>query len=344
VALSERIRKRKRWRERALAGRRDEAEGGAVFEDFARVWTIVGLSRDLRDKPLPIRVAGQRVVLFRDREGRPAALLDRCPHRGVALSLGKVENGEIVCPFHGWRFNDRGENCHVPWNPDAKLANLGATALPVREMQGLLWLHAGLEPEGEPQRIEALDRPGVTLCAQSARWRVHWTRVMENMLDTPHLPFVHRRTIGRGLLPLVGTRLDMSWAEQSYGGRITSSVDGEKRDGRLDYRFPNAMELFIDPPGRLLRLMAICLPEDNAHTRLTIITIRDFARPRLFDPLFRWLNRRIAEEDRAIVESSQPPSVPAPELERSVRTDAPTLAFRRIYHGRLLGSYVEDSR
>jgi phenylpropionate dioxygenase-like ring-hydroxylating dioxygenase large terminal subunit len=309
-----------------------------VFEDFAGVWTIVGLARGLRDKPLPLRVAGQRIVLFRDGGGRPAALLDRGPHRGVALSLGRVEGGEIVCPFHGWRFDGCGENRHVPWHPDAKRAQLGATALPVREAQGLLWLHTGFHPEDEPGRIDTLDRNGLTLCAQSALWRAHWSRVMENMLDSPHLPFVHRKTIGRGMLPLVGKRLDMSWEERPYGGRITGSVDGEKRDGFLDYRFPNAMELFIDPPGRILRLLAICLPEDAASTRLTIVTIRNFARPRLFDPLFRWMNRRIAEEDRAIVESSDPPEVPPPEQERSVRTDAPTLAFRRVYRDRLVGS------
>jgi phenylpropionate dioxygenase-like ring-hydroxylating dioxygenase large terminal subunit len=318
--------------------------GNGLFEDFAKVWTIVGLGRDLRGKPLPVRLAGQRIVLFRDRDGRASALIDRCPHRGVALSLGKVEGGEIACPFHGWRFNGRGENCLVPWNPDAKRAQLGAVALPLREQQGLLWLFTGFDPTDEPARIETLDSPGVSLCGQSALWQVHWTRAMENMLDSPHLPFVHRRTIGRSLRPLIGKRLDMDWEERPYGGRITASVAGKKRDGVLDYRFPNAMELFIDPPGRLLRLMAICQPEDAATTRLTILTMRDFATSRLFDPAFRWMNRRIAEEDRAIVESSDPPMVPQPELERSVRTDAPTLAFRRIYHAQLVGSSAAAPR
>lgn len=72
--------------------------------------------------------------------------------------------------------------------------------------------------------------------------------------------------------------------------------------------------------------------------------MRDFATSRLFDPAFRWMNRRIAEEDRAIVESSDPPMVPQPDLERSVRTDAPTLAFRRIYHAQLAGSSAAAQR
>jgi nitrite reductase/ring-hydroxylating ferredoxin subunit len=76
-----------------------------VFDDFANVWTMVALGRELSpNKPLPLVVAGERVLLFRDIAGAPAALIDRCPHRGVPLSLGRVERSEIQCPFHGWRF------------------------------------------------------------------------------------------------------------------------------------------------------------------------------------------------------------------------------------------------
>lgn len=311
-----------------------------MFDDFANVWTIAGLARDIREKPVQLRVAGERIVLFRGSDGRLAALIDRCPHRGVALSLGKVEDGLLVCPFHGWRFTVEGKNCHVPWSPNAKLELLGATAIPVREAKGLIWLYTGFEPASEPMPPETLDA-GVVVSAQSMLWRAHWTRVMENMLDAPHLPFVHRRTIGRGLQTLVGETLAMNWEERPYGARITRSIGGQARGGPLDFRFPNAMELFIDPPRRILRLLAVCVPEDGDTTRLTIYTMRNFARLRLLDPLFRRMNRAIAEEDQAIVESSDPAIVPSPELERSVATDLPTLAFRRIWRRRLKGSSVQ---
>lgn len=92
-----------------------------MFENFANVWTIVGLAKELkRDKPLSMTIASERVVFFRDASGAPAALIDRCPHRGVALSLGCVSDGEIECPFHGWRFSGDGSNLRTPWNPDSK--------------------------------------------------------------------------------------------------------------------------------------------------------------------------------------------------------------------------------
>jgi phenylpropionate dioxygenase-like ring-hydroxylating dioxygenase large terminal subunit len=98
------------------------------------------------------------------------------------------------------------------------------------------------------------------------------------------------------------------------------------------------MELFIDPPSKVFRLMAICLPQDETTTKLILLTIRDFARASLLNPAFRWMNRRTSREDQAVIESSQPMEVPPPALEASVRTDAPTLAFRRIYRKILKGS------
>jgi phenylpropionate dioxygenase-like ring-hydroxylating dioxygenase large terminal subunit len=310
-----------------------------MFANFANVWTIVGTSSELvPGKLLPLTIAGERVVMFRGRDGSPAALIDRCPHRGVALSLGRLRNGIVECPFHGWQFDERGRNCHVPWNPDAKPDRLGAIPLPVREAGGLIWLYTGRETDSEPQPGETLLRPDVTMCAQTAIWNTHWSRAMENMLDSPHLPFVHKATIGRFLAPFLPGRMDVTWTETDYGARIENEIEGRQGPARLDYRFPNAMELFIDPPGRLLRMMAICLPIDDSHTRLTIITFRDFARLRLLDPIFRYNNRKIALEDQAILESSEPPEVPPASMEKSVRTDAPTLAFRKLYFERLKGS------
>lgn len=305
----------------------------------------MGLASDLpKGAPLPIRVAGERIVAFRDTDGTPRALIDRCPHRGVALSLGKVIDGVIECPFHGWRFDGNGRNCHVPWNPDAKTDLLGATTLPLRESAGLLWLYTGFDPTSEPQPSESLLQPGVVLCAQSSVWETHWTRAMENMLDSPHLPFVHRATIGRFVAKHVGGRMDVSWTETAYGARIENTMQGREGRARLDYRSPNAMELFIDPAGRLFRMLAVCLPLDENHTKLTIITIRNFARWRGLNWWFRRSNQRIADEDKAILESSQPSEVPPPAQERSVRTDQPTLAFRKRYFEQFRSSAASPPR
>jgi nitrite reductase/ring-hydroxylating ferredoxin subunit len=311
-----------------------------MFRGFANVWTIVGTTRDLGPAPLALQVAGERVVLFRDATGVARGLLDRCPHRGVQLSLGRVVDGCLECPFHGWRFAGDGSNCAVPWNPDARRERLAATPVPVCERGGLLWLYTapGADAPSEPDVPELLTRPGMVVCAWVIDWKTHWTRAMENMLDWPHLPFIHRGTIGHNLPHRPGARMDITWEDRPWGGHTTIAVDGAPQPGALDYRFPNAMQLWIPMPRRTLGLMTVCLPIDDRTTRMILLTIRDFLRPRIFDRLFHWSNRRVATEDQAVLESSDPPEVPAPGDERSVRTDEPTLRFRKIYRERLQGS------
>ncbi|WP_437732686.1 Rieske 2Fe-2S domain-containing protein [Sorangium sp. So ce1335] len=125
-----------------------------MFEGFANVWTPVALAADLRaDRSLAVQVAGTPLVLLRDRDGKPSALLDRCPHRGVALSLGRVKDGCLECAFHGWQIEASGQVCHVPWNPDAKLSALRGVAFPARELAGPdLGLHRADQPAQRTRR------------------------------------------------------------------------------------------------------------------------------------------------------------------------------------------------
>lgn len=309
-----------------------------MFEGFANVWTPVALTSELTSRaPLGVQVAGTPLVLFRDREGKPAALLDRCPHRGVALSLGKVEGGCIECPFHGWRLEGSGQVCHVPWNPDAKLAVLRGVTVPVRELGGQIWVYTAPidAPTTEPEVAEGVLRPGVRVSGFRVEWKAHWTRAMENMLDWPHLPFVHRGTIGKGMIERTGKRMDIAWEERPWGAHTHIQIDGEPEVGALDFRWPNQMNLHIPIPGKFMMMLVACVPIDERRTAMLMTMARDFMTSPLFDRLFHRTNARIANEDKAIVESSFPAEVPPPAEERSVRTDGPTLLFRKRYFAEL---------
>lgn len=312
-----------------------------MFEGFARVWTPVVMASELRrSAPLAVQVAGTRVVLFRDAEGKPAALVDQCPHRGVALSLGKVKDGCIECPFHGWQLDGAGHVRHVPWNPDAKTAGLRGLPIPAREVAGQVWLftEAGASPAQGPEVHEAFLRDDVRISGIVIDWKTHWTRAMENMLDWPHLPFVHAATIGKQMRGRTERRMDIHWEERPWGATSHATIEGEKQGADLDLRWPNMMNLFIPIPKRTMVLQAACIPVDATRTRMLLVTVRDFMRPRLFDALFHRSNRRIAGEDREIVESSFPAEVPPAGDERSVRTDALPLHFRKRYYAELRGS------
>jgi phenylpropionate dioxygenase-like ring-hydroxylating dioxygenase large terminal subunit len=309
------------------------------FVDFANVWTPVAMATALSgDRPLAVQVASVRLVLFRGPEGKPAALVDRCVHRGVALSLGRIESHCLECPFHGWRYDTQGRVVHVPWNPDAKLPTLRARVVPARELAGQIWIHTSFDadPPDEPQVHEWVASPGVRVAGISVDWNVHWTRAMENMLDWPHLPFVHTNTIGRGLVGKSGGRMDVEIEDQPWGFRTRTRIDGEPRPGMLDFRWPNQMNLHISLPKRRLLLMAACVPIDADRTRMLLVAARDFLRWPLLDRFFNRTNLRIANQDKRILESSQPPRVPDQRDEKSVRTDGPVLRFRKLYFERLV--------
>jgi phenylpropionate dioxygenase-like ring-hydroxylating dioxygenase large terminal subunit len=310
----------------------------AMFQGFARVWTPVALSHELKRAPFAVKVADTPVVLFRGVDEKPAALLDRCPHRGVALSLGQMKDGCIECPFHGWQLKPSGEVCHVPWNPDAKLGNLRGHSLPVRELGGLVWLYTDFTeaPPSEPEMSEHALAKGVHLSGSRVTWKTHWTRAMENMLDWPHLPFVHAGSIGKSMIARKKTgRMDVTWEDRPWGAHTKIRIDGEEQRGSLDLRWPNQMNLHIPIPNKLMMMMVACIPETPSTTTMLLLMARDFMTSSLFDPIFHRSNAKIAEEDRAIVESSFPMEVPPAGEEKSVRTDAPTLAFRKRYYAEL---------
>ncbi len=315
-----------------------------MFRDFANVWTVATAQRLPRDAPLAVTVAGERLVFFRDREGTARALLDRCPHRGARLSLGAVREGCITCPFHGWTFAGDGAVGEVPYNPDAKRERLGATAIPCEERAGMLWIYTAPLIEGHAPPPLVL--PGVLAdtslrhVADEIVWSAHWTRAMENMLDTPHLPFVHATTIGREMRENLtrGARMDIELTPTDRGAHSHVTIDGVAQRGALDWATPNMMVLHIDPPGRVFKNAVACVPVDERTTRMVLIGSRSFLRARLFDPLFKWANRRIAAQDRAVVETSFPAEVPEASEERSVRTDRFTLHFRKHYFEQLKGS------
>ena len=159
-----------------------------MFEGFARQWTPVLPLRRIGSRPQRVAVAGEQLVVWRVAAHRVGVLLDRCPHRSVSLALGsRTTDGDIQCAFHGWRFDASGSCTRIPFNPDLTAGHgrdrRGATALPHRELGGLLWVFTGFDPDTEPQLPETLLDESLIRFTHTETWDAHWTRAMENMLD-----------------------------------------------------------------------------------------------------------------------------------------------------------------
>ena len=86
--------------------------GTPCGELIRRYWQPAALSEELPPgggPPLPVRLMGEDLVLFRDDQGRPGLLGIHCSHRGADLSYGRVEDGGLRCIYHGWLYDIYGQ-------------------------------------------------------------------------------------------------------------------------------------------------------------------------------------------------------------------------------------------
>jgi phenylpropionate dioxygenase-like ring-hydroxylating dioxygenase large terminal subunit len=157
-------------------------------------WWPVALADDARAGPVALSLFDQPLVLWRDAQGQPALLVDQCPHRGARLSMGRLREGTLQCPYHGWRFDAEGRCVGIPAQPGFTPPDSSRVRrLPLREAHGLLWADAGGAVHTPPEL------PGV-----AARRLVYGPfdtatsapRAVENFLDTSHFAFVHEGWLG----------------------------------------------------------------------------------------------------------------------------------------------------
>lgn len=158
-------------------------------------WFVACTSKQLRKQPLAFSLQSTPLVLFRDGKGVASALLDRCPHRNVPLSAGRVERGELECAYHGWRFGSDGKCLSVPglcgkWEAQAQ----HVPSFPVVEQDGLVWVYStsGNIPTSRPYALPFLDAPEYSTVRREFKVNASMAAVMENTLDVPHTAFLHR--------------------------------------------------------------------------------------------------------------------------------------------------------
>lgn len=160
------------------------------------VWYVAAESRELKNKPLARTVANRELVLFRDQTGRAAALFDRCPHRNVQLSKGRVMNGRLQCPYHGWEFDSSGRCVHVPAQPELRQIPQGARTecIPIKEQQGLIWVWHGQRPpapDEQPFYIPHFNAHGWGWGRLQCTILNSVKNSIENFIDCSHTGYIH---------------------------------------------------------------------------------------------------------------------------------------------------------
>jgi phenylpropionate dioxygenase-like ring-hydroxylating dioxygenase large terminal subunit len=309
-------------------------------------WYAVLDSRDVpRGRPVSVLRMGERLVFWRGATGSLACLRDACPHRGAALSGGKILGETVQCPFHGFRFDSSGECRLVPALgrnvPPPKALKAGS--YPVREAHGWIWIFWGSIKNNNLPPIpyfDDLDR-SFSYATYPYKWNAHYSRVIENQLDVMHLPFVHYNTIGRGNRTVVdgplATLEDETirlWVynrqDDGIPARRLDALPKPEREPFLYFRFPNIWENNISHD---MRIVAAFAPIDEEHTVLYLRTYQRVVRFPLLRELFNGMslvgNWYVARQDKSVVETQQPQTTDLHMGEQLVPGDGPIILYRR---------------
>ncbi len=310
-------------------------------------WYVVLESNEVGNRSVGVTRLGERLVFWRDQAGKVCTAVDRCPHRGVALSAGAIENEHLQCPFHGFEFDSTGKCVLVPANGRSGVVPnaLRLKTYPTYEAQGFIWIWWGNQVPADLPVPEFFDNLDNTFVYGSGRdpWNAHYSRVIENQLDVVHLPFIHRNTIGRGNRTLIdGPVVEWKGDKMLYTYVFNRLDDGTPprkpnelspkaaNSVHLEFIFPNLWQNYI---SENVRILAAFVPVDEEHTILYLRFYQNFMRLPVLGQLFARLampsNIYIAHEDRKVVVTQQPKASGLKIGEILIQGDLPIIEYRR---------------
>src|SRR4051794_7008769 len=143
--------------------------------------------------PVRVLLLGERLIAFRDTNGKVGLLQNNCPHRGASLFFGRNEEAGLRCVYHGWKFDTEGRCIDMPNEPaesDFK-DKVRAVAYPTEERGGVVWAYLG--PERTPPALPEFEANMVAEGqANAVQMEANYFQILEGTIDTVHAGFLHR--------------------------------------------------------------------------------------------------------------------------------------------------------
>jgi phthalate 4,5-dioxygenase len=173
--------------------------GGRLFRSY---WIPALLAAELPENecpPVRVKLLSERLLAFRDTQGRYGLIDEYCAHRGVSLWFGRNEERGLRCPYHGWKYDYTGQCIEGPSEPEESgfCKKIKLKAYPLLERGGLLWTYMG-PPERRPSLPEwefALVPPAQSFISKRLQ-DCNWLQAMEGGIDSSHVSFLHRGELG----------------------------------------------------------------------------------------------------------------------------------------------------
>lgn len=306
---------------------------------FINFWYAAEWGENLKKNPVKVRILGQDLVLFRDSQGIAHCLANTCAHRGGSLGTGAIADGDIECPYHGWRYGGDGRCTRVPAIGKSKPppARAKVDSYPVQEKYGLVFAFLGDLPEQDRpplMKVTQWGDPEYRFTYFDNIIHANYGLAMENGVDSSHTEFVHSPLMGyRGAdrpngeyIAPAGEVLDRG----EWGGEMGAEYPPGAGWGKfrtiarkilgLDKMFsgiyvnaaywgPNALDTSI----YLSKTANMHIPQylwetpiDENTTRMFLVGGRNFMMWPIFDRFDHSRNWKIANQDKAILENVSP--------------------------------------
>ena len=177
--------------------------GSPCGEFFRRYWHPVSLSSEVGENPIPVKILGEDLVLFRSKNGELGLVHKHCPHRNASLVFGKCENKGIRCCYHGWLFAPDGEILETPGEADDSESaknireRLRLGAYPVIEFNGLIFSYMGpLNEIPEFPLYDSFSIAGITTRPYRIDYNCNWLQILDAIMDPIHTSFLHSTISG----------------------------------------------------------------------------------------------------------------------------------------------------
>ena len=149
--------------------------------------------------PVRVKILSERLLAFRDSEGRYGLIDEFCAHRGVSLWFGRNEESGLRCSYHGWKYDVTGQCIDVPSEPRESgfCQKVKLKSYPLVQRGPVLWTYMG-PPDKQPPlpEWEFATVPADQTFVSKRLQECNWLQAMEGGIDSSHVSFLHRGDLG----------------------------------------------------------------------------------------------------------------------------------------------------
>lgn len=281
-------------------------------------WWCIGPSAMFQNKPVALTRLGEKLVGWRDRSGKLNLVADQCPHRGMALSLGRVIDGDLACRYHGVRVAGDGSVAAVPALPNCNLVGQKLVkSYPVVEHFQGVWAWFGDAP-AEPCR---LDLPPELLSSEwtglivSSTWHCNYQYVLDNLVDPMHTTYLHEESYSMG----IDERSDLVDVKPTPAGLLVTRRNDPSNIEAMEFIDTGAffvrVGISLPPslgPGGALRVITSVVPIDERNCQINFWRLRKVAGWKaamfrfMYNTVYDRFTWEVLEQDREALDQMPP--------------------------------------